>query len=142
MVAATLTGIADPAKVKRSICAMGHKWMWNPKWGGLPPQSFLSKVDPLFDGIRDKTRRPVAERNADHIARLQRRQVYRRTLRAFPIGDRYGGGYLQVDDTERETHAGRDLERAGTRVHRANCAPHAVVRGGGLLCDEQNGNDD
>jgi L-ribulokinase len=54
MVAATLTGVTDPAKVKRSICAMGHKWMWNPKWGGLPPQSFLSKVDPLFDGIREK----------------------------------------------------------------------------------------
>jgi L-ribulokinase len=54
MVAATLSGVTDPAKVKRSICAMGHKWMWNPRWGGLPPQSFLSKVDPLFDGIRDK----------------------------------------------------------------------------------------
>ncbi|HTF43891.1 MAG TPA: ribulokinase [Terriglobales bacterium] len=54
MAAATLTGVTDPAKVKRSICAMGHKWMWNPKWGGLPPQSFLSKVDPLFDGIREK----------------------------------------------------------------------------------------
>ncbi len=54
MVAATLSGVTDPSKVKRSICAMGHKWMWNPKWGGLPPQSFLSKVDPLFDGIREK----------------------------------------------------------------------------------------
>jgi L-ribulokinase len=54
MVAATLTGVTNPADVKRSICAMGHKWMWNPKWGGLPPQSFLSKVDPLFDGIREK----------------------------------------------------------------------------------------
>jgi L-ribulokinase len=54
MVAATLTGVTDPAKVKRSICAMGHKWMWNPKWDGLPPQSFLSKVDPLLDGIREK----------------------------------------------------------------------------------------
>lgn len=54
MVAATLTGVTDPARVKRSVCAMGHKWMWNPKWGGLPPQSFLSKVDPLFDGIREK----------------------------------------------------------------------------------------
>jgi L-ribulokinase len=54
MVAATLSGVTDPAKVKRSVCAMGHKWMWNPKWGGLPPQSFLSKVDPLFDGIRNK----------------------------------------------------------------------------------------
>lgn len=54
MVAATLTGVTDPAKVKRSVCAMGHKWMWNPKWNGLPPQSFLSKLDPLFDGIREK----------------------------------------------------------------------------------------
>ena len=54
MVAATLCGITDPKKVKRSICAMGHKWLWNPKWGGLPPQSFLSQVDPLFDGIREK----------------------------------------------------------------------------------------
>src|SRR6185437_14059888 len=29
MVAATLCGITDPKKVKRSICAMGHKWLWN-----------------------------------------------------------------------------------------------------------------
>ncbi len=54
MVAATLCGISDPKKVKRSVCAMGHKWMWNPKWGGLPAQEFLSKLDPLFDGIREK----------------------------------------------------------------------------------------
>lgn len=54
MVAATLTGATHPSQVKRSICAMGHKWMWNPRWGGLPPQDFLSKVDPLFDGVRDK----------------------------------------------------------------------------------------
>lgn len=54
MVVATLTGTTDRRKVKRSVCAMGHKWMWNPRWGGLPPQDFLSKVDPLFDGIRDK----------------------------------------------------------------------------------------
>jgi L-ribulokinase len=54
MVAATLTGVTDPAKVKRSICAMGHKWMWNAKWNGFPPQPFLSTIDPLFDGIRGK----------------------------------------------------------------------------------------
>ncbi len=54
MVAATLCGIRDPKLVKRSVCAAGHKWMWNPKWGGLPPQDFLSKLDPLFDGIRAK----------------------------------------------------------------------------------------
>jgi L-ribulokinase len=54
MVAATLCGITDPELVKRSICAMGHKWMWNPRWDGLPSQAFLSSVDPLLNGIRDK----------------------------------------------------------------------------------------
>jgi L-ribulokinase len=54
MVAATLIGITDPALAPRSVCAMGHKWMWNPRWGGLPPQQFLSQLDPLFDGVRDK----------------------------------------------------------------------------------------
>lgn len=54
MVAATLCGVNDPHAVKRSVCAMGHKWLWNPRWGGLPPQEFLSKLDPLFDGVRAK----------------------------------------------------------------------------------------
>src|SRR5271166_1359939 len=54
MVAATLCGITDPRKVKRSVCAMGHKWLWNRDLGGLPPESFLTKVDPLFSGIREK----------------------------------------------------------------------------------------
>jgi L-ribulokinase len=54
MVAATLSGITDPKKVKRSICAMGHKWLWNAQLGGLPPESFLVTVDPLLQGVRDK----------------------------------------------------------------------------------------
>jgi L-ribulokinase len=54
MVAATLCGIRDPRKVKRSACAMGHKWMWNAGLGGLPPESFLIKVDPLLAGVREK----------------------------------------------------------------------------------------
>jgi L-ribulokinase len=54
MVAATLCGITDPKKVKRSICAAGHKWLWNRGLGGLPPQDFLTKVDPLFNGVREK----------------------------------------------------------------------------------------
>jgi L-ribulokinase len=54
MVAATLTGVYSPHHVKRSICAMGHKWMWNPRWGGLPSEEFLVAVDPLFAGIREK----------------------------------------------------------------------------------------
>ena len=66
MVAATLCGITDPILVKRSICAMGHKWMWNPKWDGLPPQSFLSKLDPLFAGVREKLQGEYE--TSDHLA--------------------------------------------------------------------------
>jgi len=54
MVAATLCGITDPARVKRSVCAMGHKWLWHPDLGGLPPEEFLVKVDPLLAGVRQK----------------------------------------------------------------------------------------
>jgi L-ribulokinase len=54
MVAATLSGIKTVSDLKRSVCAMGHKWMWNPKWGGLPPEEFLVAVDPLFAGVRAK----------------------------------------------------------------------------------------
>jgi L-ribulokinase len=54
MVAATLCGINDSRKVKRSVCAMGHKWLWNAALGGLPSEEFLTKVDPLLAGIREK----------------------------------------------------------------------------------------
>ncbi len=54
MVAATLCGITDPSGVKRSVCAMGHKWMWNESLGGLPPEDFLVAVDPLLAGVRAK----------------------------------------------------------------------------------------
>src|SRR3954471_23249504 len=54
MVAATLCGVKEPARVKRSVCAMGHKWLWNPALGGLPPESFLQKLDPLLTGVRAK----------------------------------------------------------------------------------------
>jgi L-ribulokinase len=56
MVAAVLCGIRDPEKLPRSICAMGHKWMWNRGLGGLPSEEFLVKVDPLFAGIHAKLR--------------------------------------------------------------------------------------
>lgn len=54
MVAATLCGITDLQNLPRSVCAMGHKWMWSPRWGGLPSQDFLSRVDALLDGINEK----------------------------------------------------------------------------------------
>ncbi|HMF75784.1 MAG TPA: ribulokinase, partial [Bryobacteraceae bacterium] len=53
-VVAVLCGIRNVADAPRSICAMGHKWMWNDALGGLPPEGFLNSVDPLFRGIRNK----------------------------------------------------------------------------------------
>ena len=66
MVAATLCGITSPAKVRRSACAMGHKWMWNPKWDGLPSEDFLSTLDPLLDGVREKLSGEYL--TSDHLA--------------------------------------------------------------------------
>jgi len=54
LIAATLCGITDPANAPRSVCAMGHKWMWNDALGGLPPEDFLTGVDPLLAGVRAK----------------------------------------------------------------------------------------
>lgn len=54
MVAAVLCGIDDPAQVPRSVCAMGHKWMWNESLGGLPSEEFLVSVDPILAGVREK----------------------------------------------------------------------------------------
>src|SRR5438105_13857345 len=66
MVAATLCGISNPKKVKRSVCAMGHKWLWNAKLGGLPSDGFLTKVDPLLAGVREKLQGEYA--TSDQIA--------------------------------------------------------------------------
>jgi len=88
MVAATLCGIRDPKKVKRSICAMGHKWLWNRDLGGLPPEAFLVKVDPLFAGVRQKLDGEYA--TSDQIAgRLSPRWAERLGLKAgipIPVG--------------------------------------------------------
>ncbi|HVV02416.1 MAG TPA: ribulokinase, partial [Verrucomicrobiae bacterium] len=54
MAVATLAGVTDSSKVARGVCAAGHKWLWNSKWGGFPSAEFLAKVDPLLAGMREK----------------------------------------------------------------------------------------
>ncbi len=51
---AVLTGNTNPLKLKRSRCAAGHKAMWHKDFNGLPDQDFLSRLDPLLSGIRDR----------------------------------------------------------------------------------------
>jgi L-ribulokinase len=70
MLAATLCGITDPEAVPRSVCAMGHKWMWNRALGGLPSEEFLTGIDPLLAGVRDKFggRYATSDAIAGHLA--------------------------------------------------------------------------
>jgi L-ribulokinase len=69
MLTAALCGITDPRQAARSICAMGHKWMWNEELGGLPPEEFLATVDPLLAGVRAKLygRYATSDQIAGHL---------------------------------------------------------------------------
>ena len=105
MVAAVLCGITDLAQAPRSVCAMGHKWMWNKSLGGLPPEEFLVAVDPLLAGVRDKLQGRYA--TSDEIAgRLTPDWAARLGLKAgipIPVGafdahwDAIGAGVREGD---------------------------------------------
>ncbi|WP_116108088.1 ribulokinase [Lewinella sp. IMCC34191] len=49
-----LSGGAQVKNMKRSRCAAGHKALWHPEWGGLPPEEFLTGLDPVLAGMRDR----------------------------------------------------------------------------------------
>lgn len=51
---AMLCGNTRPEEIKRSRCAAGHKAMWLEKWGGLPSEEFLTALDPLLAGYRER----------------------------------------------------------------------------------------
>lgn len=49
-----LTGGSDVHQMKRSRCAAGHKAMWHQEFDGLPSEEFLTQLDPLLAGVRDR----------------------------------------------------------------------------------------
>ena len=51
---AVLAGIKDPAQVKPSVCAAGHKAMYSDSWGGLPDREFLAELDPALGELRER----------------------------------------------------------------------------------------
>ncbi|MEI8593858.1 ribulokinase [Photobacterium sp. Hal280] len=53
-VPALLSGNQHPDRLRRSVCAAGHKAMWHDSWGGLPDQAFLSAISPTLDGMRER----------------------------------------------------------------------------------------
>jgi L-ribulokinase len=88
MVAATLCGVTEPSKAIRSVCAMGHKWMWHPDLGGLPPEKFLVQVDPLLAGVRAKLEGTYAtsDKIAGHLAPFWAEKLGLRAGIPIPVG--------------------------------------------------------
>lgn len=105
MVAATLCGVTSPSEAKRSVCALGHKWLWNPKWGGFPPEEFLVAVDPLLTGVRAKLQGEVltSDHLAGHLSEAWAQQLGLRAGIPIPVGafdahwDAIGAGCREGD---------------------------------------------
>jgi L-ribulokinase len=53
-ITAHLTGELDPKKIKRSVCAAGHKAMFNTQWNGLPDVEFLETLSPGLGALRSR----------------------------------------------------------------------------------------
>jgi L-ribulokinase len=46
-----LTGGNDVHQMKRGVCSAGHKALWAEEFGGLPPDSWFSSLDPVLKGF-------------------------------------------------------------------------------------------
>ncbi|MBI1937175.1 MAG: ribulokinase [Ignavibacteriales bacterium] len=53
-ITAVLTGELSPQKIKRSICAAGHKAMFNKSWNGLPDTEFLETLSHGLGSLRER----------------------------------------------------------------------------------------
>ena len=88
LVTAVLCGITDPEQVPRSICAMGHKWMWNEALGGLPSEEFLASLDPLLAGVRQRMSGRYAKSNslAGHLCERWAKELGLKAGIPMPVG--------------------------------------------------------
>jgi L-ribulokinase len=68
---AVLVGELSPSKLKRSVCAAGHKAMFNQAWGGLPDTEFLDRLSPGFGSLRGRLYREAftADQRAGYLSR-------------------------------------------------------------------------
>lgn len=87
-IAAVLCGITDAASIPRSVCAMGHKWMWNAGLGGLPGEGFLTGLDPLMTGVREKLggRYETSDKIAGHLSEEWAAKLGLRAGIPIPVG--------------------------------------------------------
>ena len=52
-VPALLCGTMAPEKIRRGICAAGHKAFFHSAWGGYPDVAFLKALDPRLERVRN-----------------------------------------------------------------------------------------
>ncbi len=50
----SLIGDLKPENIKRSVCAAGHKAMFNKDWDGLPDEEFLEMLSPGLGKLKDR----------------------------------------------------------------------------------------
>jgi L-ribulokinase len=67
---------------------MGHKWMWNAALGGFPPEDFLTAVDPLLAGVREKLagRYQTSDKIAGHLSPEWAEKLGLRAGIPIPVG--------------------------------------------------------
>ena len=49
-----LTGGRKALEIKRGVCSAGHKSLWAEEFGGLPPDDFFVKLDPVLTGFTSR----------------------------------------------------------------------------------------
>lgn len=63
---AMLSGVDAPGRAARNACAAGHKGLYHPAWGGLPPDDFLARLHADLPAFRHAYAHPA--RTSDRVA--------------------------------------------------------------------------
>ena len=72
---AYITGNTDPNTLARSICAAGHKAMYNEQWDGLPSEDFLASLDPKLAEWRYTTKAVPSNHKAGELTEEVAQQI-------------------------------------------------------------------
>jgi L-ribulokinase len=67
---------------------MGHKWMWSAALGGLPPEDFLTALDPTLAGVRGQLggRYATSDQIAGHLSPVCAEKLGLRAGIPIPVG--------------------------------------------------------